>query len=165
MLSKHDPIMDFSSPKYSNLEKQPSYANKDNNLPMEEDIVLEDSDVTQDILIVQDSTIAVNEKKEFIQDSKVEDVSMEEQALLVSSFEENNITKVCFEEISRKHDVSIKDVQYILDLSFISSDLIKIVKKKKLNLKRHELFLTMIKLIWFFQLFVKLSKLILKTLR
>lgn len=122
--------MDFSSPKYSNLEKQPSYANKDDNSPMEEDIVLEDSDVTQDILIVQDSTIAINEKKEFIQDSEVEDVSMEEQALLVSSFEENNITKVCFEGISRKHDVSIKDVQYILDLSFISSDLIKIVKKK-----------------------------------
>lgn len=93
MLSKHDPIMDFSSPKYSNLEKQPSYANKDDNSPMEEDIVLEDSNVTQDIMIVQDSTIAVNEKKELIQDSEVEDVSMEEQALLVSSFEENNITK------------------------------------------------------------------------
>ena len=93
LLLKHDPIMDFSAPKYSNFEKQPSYANKDDNSPMEEDIVLEDSNVTQDILIVEDSTIVVNEKKEFIQDSEVKDVSMEEQALLVSSFEENNIQK------------------------------------------------------------------------
>lgn len=40
----------------SNVEKQPSYANKDNSL-MQKDIVLKDSKVTEDALIVQNSTI------------------------------------------------------------------------------------------------------------
>ena len=73
--------MDFSSPKDPNVEKQPSYANKNHNSQTKEDIVIEDSKVTKDILIVQDSTI------EFIQDSRVEDVSAEEQSLPVSSWE------------------------------------------------------------------------------
>lgn len=40
---------------------------------MKKNIVLKDSKVTEAILIVQDSTIAMSKKKEFIQDSKVKD--------------------------------------------------------------------------------------------
>ena len=35
---------------------------------MKEHIVLEDSKIIEDIMIVQDSTIAINKKKEFIYD-------------------------------------------------------------------------------------------------
>ena len=49
--------MDFFSPMDSNVEKQPSYANKDHNSLMQRDIVLKDSKVTEDAFIVQNSTI------------------------------------------------------------------------------------------------------------
>lgn len=45
LLLKQDPIMDFSTAKDFNVEKQRSYAKKSQNQPMEEDIMLTDSKV------------------------------------------------------------------------------------------------------------------------
>ena len=96
---------------------------------MKENIVLEDSKVTEDILIVQDSIIVVSENKEFTQDSEVKDVHMEEQSLLVSSLEEENIKKASFEDISNELEVFNEEVQSILNLSFISNNMVKIMQE------------------------------------
>lgn len=77
------------------------------------------------MLINHDSISTLIGDKEFILDFEVEDVNVEEQVLPVSSLIEKNVIKVFFEEISNEHDVSIKVVQFIIDLSFISNDMAK----------------------------------------
>lgn len=77
------------------------------------------------MLINHDSISTLIGDKEFILDFEVEDVNVEEQVLPVSSLTEKNVIKVFFEEISNEHDVSIKVVQFIIDLSFISNDMAK----------------------------------------
>lgn len=78
------------------------------------------------MLINHDSISTLIGDKEFILDFEVEDVNVEEQVLPVSSLTEKNVIKVFFEEISNEHDVSIKVVQFIIDLSFISNDMAKV---------------------------------------
>ena len=49
--------------------------------------------------------------------------------MLVSSLEEKNITKASFEDISNALEVFNKEVQLVLDLNFISNDIVKIAQE------------------------------------
>ena len=80
-------------------------------------------------MIVQDPIIVVSENKEFTQDSEVKDVNKEEQSLLVSSLEEENIKQASFEDISNELEVFNVEVQSILNLSFISNNMVKIMQE------------------------------------
>lgn len=95
---------------------------------MEEDIIL-DFIVNDDVLIVYNSTILLVNDKAFIQDSEVEDISIEQQSLLVLSLEEKNVRKASFKEISNEPKVAYGEVQSILNLDFIPNNMGEIVQE------------------------------------
>ena len=49
--------------------------------------------------------------------------------MLVSSLEEKNIMKASFDDISNALEVYNKEVQSVLDLSYISNDIVKIAQE------------------------------------
>ena len=124
---KQDPIVKISSPNDSIIE-QPCFTLEVDSLDIKRNVVLE-TEVIKDILIIQDSTIAISKKKEFIQDFEVEGINVEDKVLSISSLEKKNVTKSSFEKILNKHEVSNKEVQSILDLSFMSNDMVKTVQQ------------------------------------
>ena len=95
--------------------------------------MLEDSKVTEDVLINNDSTNTLVSDREFIQDFEDEDVNIGRQVLSVSLFEEKNVMKASFEEISNEHDGSNEEVHFVLDLSFLSNNMIEIVQEAQVE--------------------------------
>lgn len=101
-------------------------------LPMEEDTAF-DYKAPEGVLINHHLTITLINDKRFVQDFKVEDVNMTEQVLLVSSLEEKNVAIASLEEISNKPEFSNKEVQSIIDSSFISNDMVKMMHEAQVK--------------------------------